>query len=52
MLFPATQTEMIIGNGTSREHEYLKIKKGRCKPMDANKSTTNELTLEHTSMRA
>jgi hypothetical protein len=38
-------------NGTSKERGYLKIKEGRCKPMDPNKSTTNELALEHTSMR-
>jgi hypothetical protein len=52
MLFPATQTKVRIGNGTNRECGYLKIKEGRCKPMDADKFTTNELALEHTSMRA
>jgi len=52
MLFPATQTKVGIGNGTNRECGYLKIKEGRCKPMDADKFTTNELALEHTSMRA
>jgi hypothetical protein len=52
MLFPVTQTKVRIGNGANWECGYLKIKEGRCKPMDANKFITNELALEHTSMRA
>jgi hypothetical protein len=43
--------EMKIGNGTSKKHGILEIRKERCKHVGANKSTTNESALEHTSMR-
>jgi len=39
------------GNGTSKKHGILEIRKERCKLVDADKSTTNESALEHTSMR-
>jgi hypothetical protein len=52
MLFLATQMKMRIGNGTSREHKYSKTKEGRCKPMNVDKSATNKLALDHTSMKA
>jgi hypothetical protein len=52
MLFPTTQMEVRIENGTRRKHGILEIKKGRCKLVDANKFARNEPALEHTSMKA
>jgi hypothetical protein len=44
--------EVRIKNGTIKKARLLEIRKDGCKPMDADKSVTNESTLEHTSMRA
>jgi hypothetical protein len=44
--------EVKIKNGTSKKARILEIKKDGCKPVDANKSVTNELALEQTPMRA
>ncbi len=52
MLFPTTQMEARMKNGTSKKARILEIKKNECKPMDADKYVTNELALEHTPMRA
>ncbi len=52
MLFPIAQMEVRIKNGTSEKVGILEIKKDRCKHVDANKSVTNEPTLEHTPMKA
>jgi hypothetical protein len=46
------QMKVRIKNGTSKKARILEIKKDECKPVDVDKSRTNELTLEHTSMRA
>jgi hypothetical protein len=43
--------EMRIGNGRSKRHGILEVRKERCKHVDVDKSTTNESALEHTSMR-
>jgi hypothetical protein len=42
---------MRIGNGRSKRHGILEVRKERCKHVDVDKSTTNESALEHTSMR-
>ncbi len=52
MLFPTAQMEVRMKNGTSKKARILEIKKDECKLVDANKYVTNELTLEHTPMRA
>ncbi len=52
MLFPTAQREVRIGNGIRRKHGILEIRKGRCKLVDVDKFARNELTLEHTSMKA
>jgi len=52
MLFPTTQMEVTIKNGTSKKARILEIRKDKCKLVDANKSITNEPALEHTPMRA
>jgi hypothetical protein len=52
MLFPTTQMEVRIGNGTRKKHGILEIRKERCKLVDGSKFARNESALEHISMKA
>jgi hypothetical protein len=52
MLFPTIKIGVRIKNGTSKKVGILEIRKDECKLVDVDKSITNELALEHTSIRA